>query len=44
MLGKRVSFNSLLTHFTGSYGEYCVSNLKSVVPIGDDVSFEVGAS
>lgn len=39
-MGKRVSFYSDSSHFTGTYGEYCVSNTNLVVPIGDDITYE----
>ena len=48
LVGKRVAFNKQfeIKTFTlgGSMAEYCVTDVKSIIPLGDDISFEQAAS
>lgn len=48
LVGKRVCFNKQFEIGTykigGSFAEYCVTDAKSIIPIGDDISFEQAAS
>ena len=48
MVGKRVAFNKQWEvgsfKWGGSMAEYIVTDVKSIIPIGDDISFEQAAS
>ena len=48
LVGKRVAFNKQFEvgvyKWGGSMAEYIVTDVRSIIPIGDDISFEQAAS